>query len=150
MIGENWVDCVGLTFFCDSMVEELYSFRKTSEVSKKLAENCEKAVKEFKGFYWLRGGEYIEHSVASTLFNKAVNLNTLESFWKDAGKELDEQSVDEMIGDLEYVVQNNPLPQRLETAAKLQRIFDTLGNYSFNATRDCMRRSSDDCRALVA
>ena len=51
-----------------------------------------------------------------------------------------EKMLDELIEELNFVLKDtHPLPERRKKAEKLQAFFDTLGDYSFYATKDCLR-----------
>ena len=50
--------------------------------------------------------------------------------------------INNLIKELSFVLEDNhPLNERKEVANKLQDFFDTLGDYSFYATKDCLREA---------
>lgn len=131
------VDSMGLTLFCNSMVEELYYMRKNSSVSKKLEKNCQKAITEFESLKWPLD-EKTYSNVQPDLFNTNLNIKTLEEICVYY-KQTIEQMIDGLIKDLKYVISKNPIEEKLETAYKLQKFFDDFGDVGFYATRDILR-----------
>jgi len=84
------------------------------------------------------------------LFDANLALETFNKYLRALGKPFDRRIIGKLIRDLRYVVSDAPLNDRLETAGRLQKFFDDLGDYNFYAGRDYLRRGSDDRRALVA
>lgn len=133
----NFIDSMGLTFFCNSMVEELYYMRERNFVSEKLEQNCKKGISGFDSLKWpLNEKSYpnIKNDIFSTIYNIEIFEQICEHYEKSAG-----QMIEEIIGNLEYIISNKPISKKFQTSEKLQEFFDDFGDYSFYATRDCLR-----------
>jgi hypothetical protein len=83
---------------------------------------------------------------APTVAERAIfNTNEeIESFEYVIASEPEDtnKTLDKLIEDLECVLKDNSPEEKIQKAEKLQRFFDTLGDYSFYATRDSLRISS--------
>lgn len=136
------VGLMGLTFFCNKCVEVFYKFKcgKVTSDSKELKQTCERAITAFKSLKWpkVQGAPTVaERAIFNTneeieSFEHAIALQS-----EDTTKELDK-----LIEDLEFVLEGESSEEKRQKAEKLQRFFDTLGDYSFYATRDSLRISS--------
>ena len=144
MDTNDWIDSMGLTFFCNRMVEELYYLGKNQSVSAQLEENCKKGIAEFNSLKWPREKPYPD--IKTNLFNTNYNLEIFEKICKHYKKSA-EQMIDELIGDLENIISDNPINEKYQTAQKLQDFFDYFGDCGYYATRDCLR--SADCSRIV-
>jgi len=133
------VGLMGLTFFCNKCVEVFYKFSKDGIVSEELKETCKQAISAFKSLKWPKEPHMpSEEKVA--LFNTNEEI---ESFERVLTSELEEgeKVLDRLIGDLDSIIQDTHLEQKKKVAENLQKFFDTLGDYSFYATKDCLRES---------
>lgn len=134
------VGLMGLTFFCNKCVEVFYKFSKEGIISEKLKETCKQAISAFKSLKWPKEPDLpIDEKVA--LFNTNEEIESFERLLTSESGEA-KKVLDTLIKDIEFVVAaNGPIEKRKEVAGKLQRIFDTLGDYSFYATKDCLREA---------
>lgn len=136
------VGLMGLTFFCNKCVEVFYKFKcgKITSDSEELKQTCERAITAFKSLKWP-----IEPDVPSVaeraIFNTNEEIESLEQVMASETEE-ENETLDTLIEDLQDVLQGTSLAERKQKAEKLQRFFDTLGDYSFYATRDSLRISS--------
>ena len=136
------VGLMGLTFFCNKCVEVFYKFKcgKVTSDSEELKQTCTQAISAFKSLKWPR--EPNVPSVAErAVFNTNEEIESLEQVMASETEEANE-TLDTLIEDLQNVLQGTSLAERKRKAEKLQRFFDTLGDYSFYATRDSLRISS--------
>ena len=129
---------MGLTFFCNKCVEVFYKFVQ-GETSPELDETCRRAICAFNSLKWPRetgvpSGEQV------ALFNTNEEIESFERVLASKSEHA-EKMLNELIEELEFVLEGTPLEERKKTAEKLQQFFDTLGDYSFYATRDCLRES---------
>ena len=146
MMTEDSVCSMGLTLLRNRLVEGFYFLGK-GELTEKLKKAAEEAIEEFDSLNY----PYNEMPMpCSRLFDSNLTLDTFNNYLISFGKRFDRQTIGKLVRDLRYVVSDVPLNGKLETAGRLQRFFDGFGRYSFYATRDCLRRGPDDCRALVA
>jgi len=132
------VGSMGLTFFCNRCVEVLYRFDKGENVSSELEETCKKAITAFKSLKWplekdAIGGEKVG------LFNTNEEIRSFEETLAAKSKTAPTEVLDHLINDLEIMVAAKPAEEKKQTARQLRSFFDTLGNYSFCATRESLR-----------
>ena len=134
------VGLMGLTFFCNKCVEVLYKFGKGEVDSLKLKETCKRAISAFKSLKWPREQDIpLDEKVA--LFNTNEEIESFERVLESKSEQA-EKMIESLIYDLSFVLEDNhPLNERKEVANKLQDFFDTLGDYSFYATKDCLRET---------
>ncbi len=133
------VGLMGLTFFCNKCVEVFYKFSQGRD-SPELDEICRRAICAFKSLKWPKEPDLpIDEKVA--LFNTNEEIESFErvlTFESGEAKNV----LDTLIRDIEFVVvANGPIEKRKKVAEKLQRFFDTLGDHSFYATKDCLREA---------
>lgn len=134
---EGMLDSMGISFFCNAMVEGLYYFRKDGSMFEKLKQNCKIGIAELESLKW----PLVEKTfpeIKTGLFRTNKNIHTFERVCEYEERPTGEV-IDGLIGDLKYILSNKPRGEKLETARKLQSFFDNFGDYSFYATRDCMR-----------
>lgn len=133
------VGLMGLTFFCNKCVEVFYKFSQ-GEDSPELNETCSRAIFAFKSLKWPKEPDLpIDEKVA--LFNTNEEIESFERVLASESEEA-KKVIDRLIGDIEFVVvANGPIEKRKKVAGKLQRFFDTLGDHSFYATKDCLREA---------
>lgn len=133
------VGLMGLTFFCNKCVEVFYKFSQQGIVSPELKETCKRAISAFKSLKWPKEPDIpLDEKVA--LFNTNEEIESFEQVLT-SGPEEGEKVLDRLIGDLDSILQDTPLKQKKQVAEKLQKFFDTLGDYSFYATKDCLREA---------
>lgn len=135
------VGLMGLTFFCNKCVEVFYKFNNDKVNPEELEQTCKHAISAFKALKWPR-----EPNVPSVAERAIFNTNEeIESFERVITSKPEDanETLDTLISDLEIVLEDNPLEQRKQVAARLGRFFDILGDHSFYASRDSLRISSD-------
>ena len=132
------VGLMGLTFFCNKCVEVFYKFGKEEVDSPELKETCKRAISAFKSLKWPKDLHMpSEEKVA--LFNTNEEIESFERVLASKSEHA-EKMLNELIEELNFVLKDtHPLPKRKEKAEKLQVFFDTLGDYSFYATKDCLK-----------
>jgi len=132
------VGSMGLTFFCNKCVEVFYKFSIEGVVSPELTETCRRAISAFKSLEWPK-----EQDVPSgenvALFNTNEEIKSFERVASESGQA--DEILTNLIRDLESMLQENSAETKKDVAKKLQKFFDTLGDYSFYTTRDCLRES---------
>lgn len=132
------VGSIGLTFFCNRCVESLYDFKKSGVVSDELARLCKEAIAALRSLDWSKVEPEGVERIALFQTNEEVRSlkGVLRDFkWKDA-----RDALDELIPELQIILkEERTQEERKRVAGKLQQFFNTLGNYSFYATRDCVR-----------
>ena len=134
------VGLMGLTFFCNKCVEVFYKFRCDKVAPDELEQTCKLAISAFKSLKWPR--EPNAPTVAErAIFNTNEEIESFEQVIAFESTDTNEK-FDTLISDLEFVLKENSLKERKQVAKKLQHFFDTLGDYSFYATRDSLRISS--------
>ncbi len=135
------VGLMGLTFFCNKCVEVFYKFRcgKVTSDSDELKQTCERAINAFKSLKWPREPD-APSAAERAIFNTNEEIESLEQVMASETEEANE-TLDTLIEDLQDVLQGTSLAERNRKAEKLQKFFDTLGDYSFYAARDSLRRS---------
>ncbi len=134
---EEMVNSMGMTFFCNAMVEGLYYFREEGSLSKKLEINCKRAIAKFESLKW----PFVEKTypdIIADLFNSNKGIHIFEEVCKHYETPA-EQMINETITDLKYIISENSRDKKLKIAHKLQLFFDVFGDYSFCATKDCIR-----------
>jgi len=136
------VGLMGLTFFCNKCVEVFYKFRndKVSPEADELKQTCEQAISAFKSLKWPREPD-VPSVAERAIFNTNEEIESLEQVMASETEEANE-TLDALIRNLEFVLKGRSIEERKQKAEKLQRFFDTLGDYSFYATRDSLRISS--------
>jgi len=134
------VGLMGLTFFCNKCVEVFYKFSKDGSVSQELKETCKRAISAFKSLKWPREQDMtLDEKVA--LFNTNEEIESFERVLESKSEQA-EKMINDLIEKLSFVLKDtNPLDKRKEVANKLQDFFDTLGDHSFYATKDCLREA---------
>lgn len=134
------VGLMGLTFFCNKCVEVFYKFGKEEVDSPELKETCKRAISAFKSLKWPREQDMpLDEKVA--LFNTNEEIESFERVLESKSEQA-KKMINNLIKELSFVLEDNhPLNERKEVANKLQDFFDTLGDYSFYATKDCLREA---------
>ena len=133
------VGLMGLTFFCNKCVEVFYKFSKEGVVSEELRETCKRAISAFKSLKWPKEPDLLSDEKVA-LFNTNEEIESFERVLESKSEHA-EKILDKLITELEFVLQGASLEQRKQTAESLQDFFDTLGDYSFYATKDCLREA---------
>ena len=131
------VGLMGLTFFCNKCVEVFYKFIQ-GEASPELDETCRRAISAFKSLKWPREQDMpLDEKVA--LFNTNEEIESFQRVLESKSAQA-EKMLDDLIKELNFVLKDTHLlAERKKKAEKLQDFFDTLGDYSFYATKDCLR-----------
>jgi len=134
------VGLMGLTFFCNKCVEVFYKFSQEGSVSQELKETCKRAISAFKSLKWPREQDMpLDEKVA--LFNTNEEIESFERVLESKSEQA-EKMINDLIEKLSFVLKDtHPLDERKEVANKLQDFFDTLGDHSFYATKDCLREA---------
>ena len=134
------VGLMGLTFFCNKCVEVFYKFSQEGSVSQELKETCKRAISAFKSLKWPREQDMpLDEKVA--LFNTNEEIESFERVLESKSEQA-EKMINDLIEKLSFVLKDtHPLDKRKEVANKLQDFFDTLGDHSFYATKDCLREA---------
>ncbi|MBN1803695.1 MAG: hypothetical protein JW837_00450 [Sedimentisphaerales bacterium] len=132
------VGLMGLTFFCNKCVEVFYKFSKEEVDSPELKETCKRAVSAFKSLKWPREQDMpLDEKVA--LFNTNEEIESFQRVLESKSGQA-EKMLNDLIKELNFVLEDtHPLAERKKKAKKLQEFFDNLGDYSFYATKDCLR-----------
>jgi len=132
------VGLMGLTFFCNKCVEVFYKFSKEEVDSPELEETCKRAISAFKSLKWPREQDMpLDEKVA--LFNTNEEIESFERVLESKSEQA-EKMLNDLINELNFVLKDtNLLAERKKKAEKLQDFFDTLGDHSFYATKDCLR-----------
>lgn len=138
MDTQAMVGLMGLTFFCNKCVEVFYRFSEDGIVSPELTDTCERATWALKSLKWPA-----EPSIASeekvALFNTNEEIESFEQALRSRSGETG-KFLEKLISDLELIPEKtSPQEERQRIAGELQGFFDTLGDYSFYATKDCLR-----------
>jgi hypothetical protein len=133
------VGLMGLTFFCNKCVEVFYKFSKEGIVSEELKETCKRAISAFKSLKWPTEPD-IPLDEKAALFNTNEEIESFEQVLTSESED-GVKLLDRLIGDLDSIIQDTPLEQKKQVAENLQNFFDTLGDHSFYATKDCLRES---------
>ncbi|MDH4240493.1 MAG: hypothetical protein OEW48_13110 [Phycisphaerae bacterium] len=134
------VGLMGLTFFCNKCVEVFYKFSKEGVVSEELKETCKRAISAFKSLKWPKEPD-LPNGEKVALFNTNEEIESFERVLASKSEHA-EKMLNELIKELSFVLEDtNPLAKRKTVAKKLQDFFDTLGDCSFYATRDCLREA---------
>ncbi len=136
IMTEDTINLMGLTFFCNSMVEELYYMGKRKSVSEKLEENCKRGIAEFSSLKWPREQPYPD--IKTDLFNTNLNLNAFGKICEHYEKSA-EQMIDELTKDLENIISDKSIDKKYQTSEKLQKFFDNLGDCAYFATKDSLK-----------
>ena len=134
------VGLMGLTFFCNKCVEVFYKFTRGESSSSELNEICNRAISAFKSLKWPREID-LQSTEQIALFNTNEEIESFERVLESQSGQA-EKMLNELIEELNFVLCNEkPLNQRVEKARKLQLFFDTLGDYSFYATKDYLKET---------
>ncbi len=134
------VGLMGLTFFCNKCVEVFYNFSQEGSVSQELKETCKRAISAFKSLKWPKEPDIpLDEKVA--LFNTNEEIESFQRVLESKSEQA-EKMLNDLIKELNFVLKDNHLlSKRREVANKLQDFFDTLGDHSFYATKDCLREA---------
>jgi len=130
----EWVGVVGLGFLCNGLVEHLFYFEKKGVCSDKLKYLCNKALSGLKSLNWPSDRTH------SDLFNTYSEIQVFENYFnkKREGKNF-EQFLSETTKNLEYIISDEPVQCRQETALKMRKFFDDFGDCCHYASRDLFR-----------
>ncbi len=137
IMNEDTVNLMGLTFFCNSMFEELYHMKKNKLISERLKEKCKIGIAEFNSLKWPRNKKPYP-DIKTNLFNTNSNLNTFEQICEHYRKPA-EQMIEELILNLECIISDKPINKKYQTAEKLRKFFDDFGDYSYYGFKDYLR-----------
>jgi hypothetical protein len=133
------VGAMGLTFFCNRCVEAFYTFKKSGIVTQELKNICGEAISAFKSLDWISSVR--QGSTRVALFNTNEEVQAFAKVIEAQKQEADD-AINILIEKLESIIDiDTATSKKQRTAGELQRFFDMLGNYSFYATRDCIRTS---------
>ena len=140
MDTSGMVGLMGLTFFCNKCVEGFYKFTQDGQLTDDLKNTCKQAIYSFKSL--------TEPTAIETGSERLALFNTneeIESFEKVLNPNGDDRLLANLISDLELLVDENGTDsqKKKDIASKLQGFFDSLGDFSFYATKDCLRNSGD-------
>lgn len=133
------VGSIGLTFFCNKCVEVFHKFRQDEKLSDELIKTCKQGISAFNSLNWPNGGE-IQTSEKVSLFNTNEEIKSFERLVISESVEA-HKKLAALIQDLKLMIGDAPLSRKKDVAHKLQDFFDTLGDYSFYATKECLRSS---------
>jgi hypothetical protein len=134
------VGSMGLTLFCNKCVEVFYRFRQDNIDPEEFRNTCNMARGAFESFK-------SPETPAAQLSDRYSLFNTNEEVMSFArvvkqGTEDTKGTVDQLIAKIESVSNERVgMPERKEAAESLQEFFDMLGDYSFDATRECLRNN---------
>ena len=132
------VGLMGLTFFCNKCVEVFYKFSQEGTVSQELKETCKRAISAFKSLKWPKD-LHMPSDEKVALFNTNEEIESFQRLL-ESKSERAEKMLNDLIKELNFILEDTyPLAERKKKAKKLQVFFDTLGDYSFYATKDCIR-----------
>jgi len=135
------VGSIGLTLFCNKCVEAFYRFRREGQLRPDDKKTFETAVSAFKSLKWFSEPSDVPAERVA-LFNTNEEIDSFEKALRSSNSVVNEDALDRLIAEIESVVDDASSPEeRKETAKKLQRFFDTLGNCSFYVTREHIRKS---------
>lgn len=138
---EESVRLMGLTFLCNRLVEGMFYFKQNQKVSQKLKQSCEEAIAEFNSLKWPRPEASLP--LYDSIFGSNYMIDVLDNFFSSYYKNKNQTNlsfVDNLISDLKYVLSDDLLEKRLETAQKLQVLFDSFGDYCcFYKNRELFR-----------
>ncbi len=137
VMNENSVASMGLYFLCNSIVEELYYMKENKSVSEKLKNNCQKTIAELNSLKW-PCIQPTPKDIRIDLFNTNLNIQTFEQICEHYQKSA-EQMIEGLIQDLTLIISDKPVDKKYQTSERLQEFFDVFEDYSFYATRDCLR-----------
>jgi len=141
MGAAEMVGLIGLTFFCNKCVELFYKFRKDGVFTEELSRTCDRAIRAFESLKWPNGGTLLSDEKVP-LFNTNEEVKSFEQVISSQNEEFDNTTLDKWVGKLQSMLDENiPLEEKRQVAEELQKLFDTLGDYSFYATRESIRSS---------
>jgi isoleucyl-tRNA synthetase len=134
------VGSMGLTLFCNKCVEVFYRFRKDQQVDPEEFEStCNMARDAFES---LRSPEAFSAQLSDrySLFNTNEEVMSFAKMVEQRSEKAEELVV-ELLANIESVSSEQVDPiERKKAAESLQKFFDVLGDYSFDATRERLRR----------
>lgn len=138
---EGMVGSIGLTFFCNKCVESFYGFRQNGILTEELQRTCECAIHAFESFKWPISGTLVSDEKVP-LFNTNEEVKSFEQVISAQNEAFDNTTLDKWVGKLQSILDENILlEEKKQVAEELQKFFDTLGDYSFYASRDALRSS---------
>jgi len=138
MLTIKSANLIGLDFLCNRLVEGFYHL-KEGESTEELTKAIEEVVREFDSLKFPNNNLPMPNR---RLSNSDAPLAVFNKYLTALGKKFNEETIDELIANLRYVVSDNPLDERVETAERLQRFFNGLGCCSFYAGGEQLRRIS--------
>ena len=133
------VGSIGLTLFCNRCVELFYMFQKDGELSEELEKTCKQAISAFKSLKW-PDVEHVETCDKVALFNTNEEINSFVRTLTSGSTSADEM-LNKLISELETMLKDTSVAEKRKTAYKLQDFFDGLGDFSFYASKECLRNS---------
>jgi len=138
----SMVGSIGLTLFCNKCVEAFYRFRQEGQLLPDDKETFETAVRAFKSLKWFGESSDVPAERVA-LFNTNEEIDSVENALRSSKWEDDEAAaLDTLIAEIESVLKDTSLEQEAkEKAKRLQAFFNTLGNCSFYATREHIRKA---------
>ena len=134
------VGSIGLTFFCNKCVELFYEFRCEGRLTSKLNEICEEAIAAFESFKLPNEKDPDLHGDERTaLFNTNEEVKSFEQALGGSGK-VNDETLNKWIEKIEFIIDEQAsIDKRKQTADEVIGFFDTLGDYSFYASREASR-----------
>lgn len=141
------VGSIGLTLFCNKCVELFYEFKQDGNLTDELSETCKHAIAAFRSFR-LPNGEDVagDSGERIALFNTNEEVRSFEQALGGSEK-VNDDTLNKWIGKMEVLLDKSAsLDNRKQTADDLRQFFDTLGDYSFYASREALRSSETMAR----
>jgi hypothetical protein len=136
------VGSIGLTLFCNKCVEAFYRFRQERQLLPDDRKTFEDAVRAFKSLKWFGESSGVRAERVA-LFNTNEEIDSFENALRSSKLNDDAAAaLDTLIDQIEGVLNDASLEQETQQKAKkLQDFFNILGNCSFYATREHIRKA---------
>ena len=146
MDTEAMIGSMGLTFFCNRCVEAFHEFRKQhTGVTDNLKNVCLKAIHAFTSLKDPLASPEEGQTERIALFDTNLEIDVFINALGIKEQESLEEQLDRLIADLRSVIDiSTPDEDKFVKAERMQKFFDTLGDYSFYATRDCIEYRNDN------
>jgi len=139
----SMVGSIGLTLFCNKCVEAFHRFRQERQLLPDDKQTFETAVRAFKSLKLFSSESSGVRAERVALFNTNEEIDSFENALRSSNWDSDAAvALDALIAEIESVLNDASLEQETtEKAKKLQDFFNTLGNCSFYATREHIRKA---------
>ena len=143
MDAEAMVGSMGLTFFCNRCVVAFNEYRKQrTGASDNLKKVCHTAINAFNSLRQPFENPEGTQTEKVALFDTNQEVNTFERVLLTNGSGSEEEQLNKLISDLKAIIDDKtPFEEKSEIAERMQKFFDTLGDYSFYATRECIEKT---------